>query len=190
MPSLKFQRKIPLSEESYSPLAVAIGLMIQTPPRQLQKIKMRYFILALVFLLSACGGREEESAATDQHQRVNPGELPEGFADFYQRFHSDSIYQMQHIVFPLEGLPDNADSLTLASQNFHWQAEDWRMQRQFDFEMSEFKRDIIPLNENMVLERIIHKSGELGMVRRFALVGNEWHLIYYAGLNRLAKQPD
>lgn len=147
---------------------------------------MRYFIVALALFLTACNPRpEEENASTGQP--TSPVELPAGFADFYQKFHRDSIFQMSHIVFPLEGLPDNADSLTLANQDYRWLPENWRMQHQFDFEMSEFKREIIPLNENMVLERILHQSGEFGMVRRFALIGNEWHLIYYAGMNRLAK---
>lgn len=147
---------------------------------------MRYFIVALALFLTACNQRPEEENASSG-KPASPVELPAGFADFYQKFHSDSIFQMEHIVFPLEGLPDNADSLTLANQDYRWLPENWRMQRQFDFEMSEFKREIIPLNENMVLERILHQSGEFGMVRRFALVGDEWHLIYYAGMNRLAK---
>ncbi len=145
---------------------------------------MRFFIFALaplIFIACSHEGGKEEAVAEEQSA------LPEGFTTFYQQFHSDSIFQMEHIVFPLEGLPDNADSLTLARQDFHWLPENWRMQRQFDFGMSDFRRELIPINENMVVERIIHKSGEMGMVRRFALVGNEWNLIYYTGMNRIAR---
>ncbi|MEK7253858.1 MAG: DUF4348 domain-containing protein [Bacteroidota bacterium] len=113
--------------------------------------------------------------------------MPEGFTEFYQRFHADSLFQIEHIVFPLQGLPDDADSLTIVTDNFRWQMEDWRMQRPFDFEMSDFRREILPVNENMVVEKIVHTSGEMGMVRRFAKVAGEWHLIYYAGMNRLRK---
>ncbi len=114
-------------------------------------------------------------------------ELPAGFSEFYQQFHNDSLFQIAHIVFPLEGLPNNADSAIVAAKTFRWTPETWRMQRQFDFQVSEYKREIVPLTESIVMERILHQSGDFGMVRRFAIVGGDWHLIYYAGVNRLAK---
>jgi hypothetical protein len=149
-------------------------------------ISIKKTIILLLLFLSACTNNQQKPAA-DAAGSSQPVQLPEGFADFYQKFHSDSLYQAGHIVFPLEGLPDNADSLTIAGNDYRWLPENWKMQRQFDFEMSEYKREIVPLNENMVLERIVHQSGAFGMVRRFAKVGGEWHLIYYAGMNRLAK---
>lgn len=145
---------------------------------------MKYTALLLLLLLYACQNKQRSPA---NETEAAPAGLPEGFAAFYQKFHSDSLFQVDHIVFPLEGLPDHADSTMIASGSFRWMPEDWQMQRQFDFEMSEFKRDIHALNEWVVQERIVHQSGEFGMVRRFAVVGGEWHLIYYAGLNRLAK---
>lgn len=146
---------------------------------------MKYFALLLPLYFFACQNSQQAPPVTEPAAQAG---LPEGFAAFYQKFHSDSLFQMEHIVFPLEGLPDNADSTLITTNDFRWQAEEWRMQRQFDFEMSEFKRDIVPLNDRMVLERIVHQGGEFGVVRRFAIVGGEWHLIYYAGLNRLARQ--
>ncbi len=145
---------------------------------------MKYFAFFALVLFFACNNNPQPPAA-DASQTA--AELPGGFTEFYQQFHADSAYQMAHIVFPLQGLPDNADSLTIASDNYHWQAESWKMMRPFDFQMSDFRRELHPFNENVVVERIVHKSGEFGMVRRFAKVGGEWNLIYYTGMNRLAK---
>jgi hypothetical protein len=142
---------------------------------------MKYLPLLLLPLFFAC---KNEQKASDADIAEAP-ELPAGFSDFYQQFHSDSLYQVAHIVFPLEGLPNNADSATVASKTFRWTPENWLMQKQFDFQVSEYKREIVPLTESIVMERILHKSGQFGMVRRFAIVGGEWHLIYYAGVNRL-----
>jgi hypothetical protein len=36
-----------------------------------------------------------------------------------------------------------------------------------------------------MVERIVHQSGEYGMMRRFARLGGQWYLIYYAGLNSI-----
>lgn len=107
------------------------------------------------------------------------------FYAFYKQFHNDSLFQIEHIVFPLEGLPNKADSLTIARGNFRWQKEDWIMHRPVDYEMSDFRRQLIPLSEELVTERIVHESGQYGMIRRFSKIAGDWYLIYYAGVNQL-----
>jgi len=146
---------------------------------------MKYLPLFFLLAFFACKNQNQAPAAAGTTDGQTPA-LPDGFADFYQKFHSDSMFQVEHIVFPLEGLPNNADSTTVADKTFRWTPETWRMQRQFDFQVSEYKREIVPLTETLVMERILHNSGQFGMVRRFAIIGGEWHLIYYAGVNRLA----
>lgn len=141
------------------------------------------FIAGTLFF--SCGQEQREAPA---NTTTDLAKLPDDFKQFYQKFHSDSIYQMEHIVFPLEGLPDKADASIIASGNFKWQKEDWRMQRAVDFDLSDFTRKIVPVNEVMVVEYIVHKNGQFGMERRFAKLGDEWNLIYYAGLNRFASQ--
>ncbi len=145
---------------------------------------MKYLPIFFLVAFFACKNNADKPASTENTASESP-ELPAGFSDFYQKFHSDSVYQVEHIVWPLEGLPNNADSATVAAKAFRWTPEDWRMQHQFDFQVSEYKREIVPLTETIVMERIIHQSGQFGMIRRFAIIGGDWHLIYYAGVNRL-----
>lgn len=132
-----------------------------------------WFVLLIGALLPACSGESSSDAAADD------------FSAFYERFHRDADYQLAHINFPLEGLPSDADAETIASGNFHWEAEDWELQRPFDVENSDFNREFIRFGDDLVVEKIIHKSGEYGTIRRFAKMGKEWYLIYYAGLNRI-----
>lgn len=146
---------------------------------------MKYLPFLLLVLFFACKN-DKQSPETSSPMDTETAPLPEGFSEFYQKFHSDSLYQVEHIVFPLEGLPNNADSATVAAKDFHWMPETWRMQRPFDFQVSEYHREIVPLTPTIVMERITHQSGQFGMVRRFAVVGGEWNLIYYAGVNRIA----
>lgn len=110
-----------------------------------------------------------------------------GFYTFYQSFHIDSAFQMAHINFPLKGLPANADSLTIARGDFLWQEDEWRLHRPVDYENSEYQREIIPLSEDIVVEKITHRNGQTGMLRRFARIGDDWYLIYFADLNRIAR---
>lgn len=137
---------------------------------------------ALALALLSCrnqGGNEVREPLPEEYR---------SFVEFYERFHQDSAYQMEHIVFPLEGLPSEADSATIASGAFRWTQDNWRLQRGFDLESSGFAQELIPVGEGLIIEKITHKAGGLGMQRRFARLGQEWYLIYYAGLNRVKQE--
>ncbi len=129
-------------------------------------------LLILVLALSACSPQPEQPDANE-------------FEAFYKKFHENPSYQLSHITFPLEGLPSDADAETIASGDFHWNADDWQVHRPFNFENSEFTRELLSFGNDLVIEKIIHKSGEYGTIRRFAKLGNDWFLIYYAGMNRI-----
>lgn len=127
-------------------------------------------LLGLLLVLATCRRQAEERTPADD------------FSAFYERFLRDSLYQMEHITFPLEGLPSNAAG---ADADFRWQRENWRVHHPID-EQSGFRSEFTRLGD-IVIENIVHESGEYGMMRRFAkLDDGEWHLIYYVGLNPLS----
>lgn len=152
--------------------------------------KLSYILVMLVAIIGcyACQNQDTGTQTAAPSEATATEEELAGFRQFYQKFHQDSLYQVDHVIFPLEGLPDNADSLAFVEDNFHWEREDWQMHRPFDFEFSDFIRQLEPIGGNIVVERIIHKTGQMGMVRRFSRLGDDWYLIYYAGMNRI-KQP-
>ncbi len=129
-----------------------------------------WLLPAAAFFVASCGGRPAEQA---------PAELPAEYADFpefYERFHTDSAFQMGHIQFPLMGKSDTGT----------WQLTEWRLHRPVDYERSDFSREFTPLGEDILIETILHKMGDYGMVRRWARLGDEWNLIYYAERNPAA----
>lgn len=137
------------------------------------------FLLALPVYFTAC------APASPPKELAEPDVDLSEFFNFYQNFHIDSAYQMDHIIFPLRGLPASADSQTIADDDFTWQIEDWNLHYPIDFETSEFMREIVPLGDDIVVERIIHRNGQVGMLRRFAKIGDDWYLIYFADMNRI-----
>ncbi len=149
---------------------------------------MKYMLLLLlgVSLLWSCG---QQPAETEETAEI-AAELPDGaygdFPEFYQRFMTDSLFQIEHITFPLQGLPSDAKSNDFSNEDFRWQKENWVMHRAFDSSKSGFQVEFIPISPSVIQERITHHTGQYGMMRRFAKLGDEWFLIYYAGLNRLA----
>lgn len=138
-------------------------------------MKKNIFFLAIITLFSC-----QREAAKDFSD----------FDAFYSKFHRDSLFQIEHITFPLEGLPANADSAALNDDNFRWQKEDWQMHKPFDSKNGEFEVEFSSFGEDLIIEKVIHKSGTYGMLRRFARISGEWHLIYYAGFNRVYRGAD
>ena len=140
------------------------------------------FLYLLLFSLTACN--RHAPAAPDT------GILPTDFQVFYELFHRDSSYQMEHIRFPLEGLPDYADSMTIASGHYTWDAKDWVMHQRQLADDPEFQREVSMFGDFVVRERYVHKERPLMTERRFEKDQGEWFLIYYAGLNTYHQASD
>jgi hypothetical protein len=139
-------------------------------------------ILCLLSVLFTIGCKTESTP-------VSKG-LPPDFEEFYRVFHQDSLYQIEHIRFPLKGLPDYAGEEAVTGDGFHWEKEAWKMHRPMDPQISDFTRQLEVVEDFMVIERWRHRQQALGMERRFTKLGDEWYLIYYAGINQFqAKTP-
>ena len=101
--------------------------------------------------------------------------IPDDFVSFYDRFHKDSLFQIDHIIFPLAGVPAY-DSLR--SNDWTWKLEDWTMHRPFDDKGGVFKRNWYNVN-SVIIEKIVDSSGRFSMERRWVKMGQEWTMIYY-----------
>ena len=143
---------------------------------------------AILLLAALCGGACKNTK-NNNDVTTNIGASEKDFADFYEKFHTDSNYQMAHIVFPLEGLPSGADSAVLASGLFYHQSADWRMQHSLedmDKDM-DYSRHLSFLTPDFARETIYKTDSTYAMERRFAHIDSSWFLIYYAGMNRLQR---
>ena len=132
------------------------------------------FVVVVAALISCHKKTSDQSAHTT--------ELPASFTTFYDRFLTDSAYQMQHITFPLAGLPSNVDSLNDVS-NFHWIPESWILHRKFDNSDGAYVHSL-RLVAGVIIETVRIKNTAFQMERRFAEL-DEWHLIYYAEIREV-----
>jgi hypothetical protein len=108
--------------------------------------------------------KSQTSGTTDN----NVVEIPEDFISFYERFHTDSLFQVEHIIFPLK---ESSDSTM-------WLQSDWQLHRPFDSMNGEFVRSFDNIN-GMIIETIKEKNGFVEITRRFGKIGDEYNLIYY-----------
>jgi len=143
-----------------------------------------FFTMKLRQMVEPASGNVEQ---VQDYTETNE-EMPTGFLAFYQRFHDDSLYQLEHIIFPLQGIPAEADSATIVDGRFRWQKEDWIMHHPIEDSRTQFSRNFKKINDEIVIENITVGGGQYGMQRRFSKSGEDWYLIYYAGMNRLAME--
>jgi len=128
--------------------------------------------LLLLFYLRGCNNQPTLSGTqqnTKKESSLNGAiEIPETFPEFYQTFHTDSLYQMSHILWPLKQQVDGSP----------WSQSDWELHGPFDNSSGEFTRDLDNF-AGIITETISHNQGYFHMIRRFSQMNGEWYLIYY-----------
>jgi hypothetical protein len=129
-------------------------------------MKFRFIFLILFIVFQAC--KSDTSQVDPPEASLFKEEIPQDFLGFYDRFHSNIDYQMNHIIFPLQ---EKSDS-TL------WQKDEWLMHKPFDTQDGEFSRSYTHLN-GIVVEVIQDQNGLFKVERRFSKSRDGYDLIYY-----------
>lgn len=137
-----------------------------------------FFAFIICLITTSC----DQTAPTNKEANVDD------FPSFYKKFHQDSAFQMSRISFPLQGLPERADSATIVSGTFRWEKENWKIQKAFTSQNNEFEQSFLPIGEDMIIEKLTHKKWGLAITRRFAKLDDGWNLIYYSGLNKFEEK--
>ncbi len=139
-------------------------------------------LLIILWLGESC----KPALPSSEHEAPAPQSvdtLPSDFANFFKRFHEDSVFQLAHINFPLEGLPASlGDGDTLQHGRYFWQREDWKKHNRFTDPGGHFEQWYIVLNDRIIEHWIQMKGTNMYMKRRFAKLDDEWVLIYFQGL--------
>jgi hypothetical protein len=140
-------------------------------------------LFALSILHFSC----KNSTSSPIQKAAEMSDLPKDFLNFYQQFHSDSLYQITHIEWPLKGekaVPgaDGLDKKVLTT----WEPEAWIMQHQPDLAKLDLKRSVETISDVLIIERLSYPMVNYGMERQFYKdEDNEWRLIYYSEMQDL-----
>lgn len=138
------------------------------------RMKTKYLLFVAILVFSACQ-QQTKTQNSNESASVSEQQYPEGFEEFFDRFHKDSVFQLSHIVFPLEGKQIKDEQ----NYDFLWPKENWVLHKAFDENLTDFEKTYQVIN-NIVIETIRDKYNFSKIERRFAKLGDEWMLIYYA----------
>jgi hypothetical protein len=103
----------------------------------------------------------------------------EPFAAFNIRFHSDSIFQISRINFPLEG--KSVDGF----EKQNWSSENWKFQKtpvKNKVSISVYKQSLSKTDEEVIEKFWIANSG-FKVERKFKRINGKWFLVFYDDIN-------
>ncbi len=144
---------------------------------------LNLFLLVFSTMMVSCGSNNSEK--TDFPRVISDFEkLPNDFKEFHEKFHVDSVYQINRINFPLRGLPAH---FTEDDIHYEYQENEWVMHKPFDVSSDLYKREWILVNSSEIEEIIISTEADFGMSRTFKQSSGYWYLVYYAAMNRLSE---
>lgn len=137
---------------------------------------------ATPFLFS-CNNKQVEVQTEPVEDLTDNQSEDDGFGEFYVKFHRDSAYQMEHITFPLQGLPMMADSNLIENGTFFYKKPGWKILKEVNWDTAtNFVRTLEPTGLGIVNE-FICTHDHFCISRRFAKLHDGWYLVYYADLN-------
>ena len=103
----------------------------------------------------------------------------EDFDKFYDRFHTDSAFQMSRIKFPLKGGYHTLDNST------KWTAQNWSLMttRVYDVDKNKYRATYSKTDTSFTQKVWIDSAG-LFTECRFELVDGKWFLVYMNDENK------
>jgi hypothetical protein len=142
------------------------------------------FVVCSALLLSslaACKDKTPDQPAAVESEVQDT--LPQDFKVFFDRFHEDTAFQLAHIIFPLEGLPNSqGETDTVPTMRYFWQQADWKYHHHLTDPSNQFDNWFEVLDPRIIEHWVNAKGTNLFMHRRFAKLNDGWYLIYYAGM--------
>jgi hypothetical protein len=103
----------------------------------------------------------------------------ESFETFNIRFHSDSVFQISRINFPLEG------KLVDGFEKQNWNSENWKLMKTpvtDKISLSGYKHSLRKTDEEVIEKFWIDNSG-FKVERKFKRINGKWFLVFHADIN-------
>lgn len=133
-----------------------------------------YMLLLVLGLLVSCKNNTEPAEVSQE--KIESDSLPKSFLDFYDLFHKDPEFQLDHVLFPLESkVYESKDEYYDQS----WDRENWKTHQAPDKNQEGFERKYTMLDDYFISEILTLKAGGFGIERRFAFMDTTWYLVLY-----------
>jgi hypothetical protein len=145
-------------------------------------VKSLAFLFCMVIGFSQCN---RKASPTVENKPINKsvtkkeivtkpsGKKTEKFESFYDKFHSDSLYQISRVQFPLKGQQIHL------KKSSSWKKENWLMikARAGEIDRNEYNVKILRKDDSY-FEGIYCKNCAFSFEMEYKLINGKWYLVY------------
>ena len=150
----------------------------------IKQLSLPFLLFAFFVILFSCNRtskeitKEVEIINTPKRENKQPIKAPiprEDFNTFYNKFHDDSVFQIDRVKFPLKGYAMDTSESQLA-----WEKNSWVMHRNTiqDIDTSQFKINV-EKTEYLYKEKVFIEGGGFASERIFKQINGKWYLVSF-----------
>jgi hypothetical protein len=159
---------------------------------KLLKHLAEHSLLIIAILFSACtfNSKKEMVAKETRRTQINPGIKSEGetFDNFYNKFTSDSSFQITRITFPLKGYTNQTNSNEVKflkknstinkplKVNVLWEKQSWVMHHKV---IDTSFKTVRKTTDSTILEKVYLPNSEYEFISLYKKTRGLWYLVYY-----------
>lgn len=143
------------------------------------KIGKLVFLLVAVLVVVQCNRKANPVAEKPVKQATKPAvttvssKKTENFDNFYKRFHTDSLFQISRVQFPLRGQRINLKGTS------SWKKEKWLMIKGTASEVDRNEFNVKTTRKpDSYFEGIYCKNCGFSFEMEYKLVNGKWYLVY------------
>jgi hypothetical protein len=138
-----------------------------------------FFVLSVIFISCKENKIQQKSKSDSSVKKLEKSEPAENFDEFNKKFHSDSVFQVSRVDFPIEG------KHVSGFEQYDWNRKNWQFQAvpvAEKTEIGEYQHSLVQ-RDTLITERFWIPDSGFEVERQFKLIGNKWFLIYYNDIN-------
>ena len=138
--------------------------------------------ILVVFVFVSCKQNNEKpnlNSQTENKILKSKIEETENFEEFNKKFHSDSLFQVSRVDFPIEGKHIHG------FERYNWTKKNWEFLTitvSEKTEFGEYEHSLVK-TDSLITERFWIPDSGFEVERQFKLINNKWFLIYFNDIN-------
>lgn len=135
--------------------------------------------IIVFFLIFICCKESNENRVLKTPSKKIENKSAENFDQFNIKFHSDSVFQLSRVDFPIEG------THIAGFERYNWTKKNWEFLAIPVSDKSEFEeyQHSLVKTDTLITEKFWIPDSGFEVERTFKLINNKWFLVYYNDIN-------
>lgn len=137
------------------------------------------FVVSFIVISCKKNAIEQEPISNLPSKKLEKIESAENFEEFNKKFHSDSLFQISRVDFPIEG------KHVSGFEQYNWTRKNWQflaIRVAEKTKIGEYQHSL-EKTDTLITERFWIPDSGFEVERQFKLIANKWFFVYYNDIN-------